>query len=156
LAKTENLPKEVRQEADLMSVDLLMQSDRPAEAEGKIRSLLGSVPANDPLRPRLEVYQIGCAAKDAKLDEVVNKLETIIANTKDNGLKALAYNTLGDCYKAKEKARDAMWSYLWVDQVYNQDRAEHAKAVDRLAKVFLVLGDQKNADRFKEKLQKMR
>jgi tetratricopeptide (TPR) repeat protein len=157
LAKADNLPKEVKQEVDLMTVDLLMQQPaKAAEAEAKVGALLASLPANDPLRGRLEVYQIGAKARTAKLDEVVNKLETVIANSKDNGLKALAYNTLGDCYKAQGKSRDAMWSYLWVDQVYNQDRLEHAKALDRLTKLFTELNDEKNANRFKEKLAKVR
>jgi hypothetical protein len=29
-----------------------------------------------------------------------------------------------------------MWSYLWVDVVYNQDRGEHLKAMTRLIRIF--------------------
>ena len=76
--------------------------------------------------------------------------------SQDAGLKALVYNTLGDCFNVKGLKKDAMWAYLWVDVVYNQDKIEHAKAVERLSRVFKDLNDDARADRYKDKLKSMR
>jgi hypothetical protein len=119
---------------------------------------LATLPANDPQRAKLEVYQIGCDARDAKIDEVVKKLEGVIVKTEDPSLKALAYNTLGDCYVMKGNKQDAKFAYLWVDAVYNQDRAEHAKALERLANLFQdeALNDPDRAAFFRDKAQRVR
>ena len=155
LAKAPGLPKDMRQEADLLLIDALFRARKFQEVESKIQTAMNALPANDPQRDRFSVYQIAAGAENAKLEDVVKKLDAIIAKTEDNGLKALAYNTLGDCYLLKDRKRDAMWSYLWVDVVYFQDRPEHIKALERLAKLFEDLKDPRAAV-YKEKLQRSR
>ena len=79
------------------------------------------------------MYQLGLdAAEGGDLAAAVKKIEEAIDKAADPGLKALGYNVLGDVYRARSKSRDAMWSYLWVDLIYNQDRGEHLKAMTRL------------------------
>ena len=81
-------------------------------------------------------------------------MEGIIAKTSDKELKALAYNTLGDCFRLNGRNRDALWPYLWVDVIYHQDRQEHIKAMEQLAKLFDELGDKTRAKQYRDRLKK--
>ncbi|HLW68691.1 MAG TPA: hypothetical protein VKS79_25460, partial [Gemmataceae bacterium] len=156
LAKVPNLSKEVKQEVELAVIDVLMQAEKFPEAEAKISSAIGQLPPTDPQVARLKIYQIGCQVKQAELDKVVPQLNEIIDKTADPTLKALAYNTRGDVQFAKGQKKDAMWSYLWVDVVYNQDKSEHLKAMDRLIKVFKEFNDEDHARKYEDKLARSR
>ena len=58
----------------------------------------------------------------------------------------------------KGLAQDAKFAYLWVDAVYNQDRQEHVKALERLAKLFDAdpLKDEGRAQYFRDKAARAR
>ena len=155
-AKTPKLAKELKQELELVLIDVLIRAGKTAEVESRITEALAVLPPNDPLVGRLKVYQLGCQVGKANLDTLVNQLKDIIAKSPDPALVALAYNTLGDCYNAKAQKKDAMWAYLWVEVVYNQDKVELTKSVDRLARVFKDLGDDARAEKYRDKLKSMR
>jgi tetratricopeptide (TPR) repeat protein len=152
LAKTEGVAKETKQSCDLLAIDVLMRGQRYADAEKRIADALRVLPPSDSQYGRMQIYQIGCQATRSVLDKVVAQLEAIIAKSNDPGQKALAYNTLGDAYRAKDRKKDAMWQYLWVDVVYNQDRVEHIKAMDRLARLFAEMNDTSHAEKYRYKL----
>jgi hypothetical protein len=154
--KTPDLAKDAKQEIELATVDLLMRAKNFATAEARIKDALGRLPAGDPQAERLKIYQIGCQAATADLKTVEPQLQAMIEKAADPGLKALAYNTLGDCYAAKGKKDDAKWAYLWVDAVYNQDRTELLKALERLAQVFKDLNDEDHSNKYREKLARLK
>jgi len=158
LAKTPNLSKEVKQEVELAVIDVLMRAEKFADAESKITAAIAQLPATDPQVARLKIYQIGCQAKSADLEKVVPQLNDVIDKTADTTLKALAYNTRGDCQFAKGQKKEAMWSYLWVDVLYNQDKTEHIRAMERLVKVFRDkdINDEDHAKKYEDKLARTR
>ncbi|HEV3142351.1 MAG TPA: hypothetical protein VGZ47_00540 [Gemmataceae bacterium] len=156
LAKVPNLSKEVKQEVELSVIDVLMQAEKFPEAEKKISAAISQLPPADPQVARLKIYQIGCQAKQADLEKVLPQLNDIIEKTPDPTLKALAYNTRGDCQFARGQKKDAMWSYLWVDVVYNQDKSEHLKAMERLIKVFKDFNDEEHVRKYEDKLARSR
>jgi hypothetical protein len=157
LTRMPELPKSMKEDLELQLIDVLMRTNQTSQAVSKIKAIKAALPANSPQAKRLEVYEIGATSGGKELSKVIGDLEAIASKTTDNGLKALAYNTMGDLYKSSGKPRDAMWSYLWVDQVYFQDRSEHLKAVDRLARLFKEdLTDPKNQTRYEEKLQRLK
>jgi len=149
------MPKEIKQEVELMTIDLLIRSDKVDQAAARITNAMASLQANDPQRQRLSIYQIG-ADKAMKGPEKIVKLEGLINGTNDEVLRALGYNTLGDTYQAEKRQRDAMWAYLWVDVVYNKEKSEHMKAMDRLAKLFDAMNDPDRAKQYKDKLARMK
>ncbi len=155
-SRTPTLAKENKQDLELMLIDLMIQAGKANQVETRIENALKSLPADDPLAARLRVYLIGCKAGKEDAAKLATEITAIIDKTQDAGLKALAYNTLGDCYSAKGMTRDAMWTYLWVDVVYNQDKTEYVKAVDRLARVFKDLNDDQRAEKYRDKLKTLR
>src|SRR5262249_25537591 len=82
------------------------------------------------------------------------ELQSVIDQTKDKGVKAQAYNTLGYCYYLKDEKSKARWAFLWVDVVYKQDREEHAKALYYLERIFTSLGETDHAQACAEALNK--
>jgi tetratricopeptide (TPR) repeat protein len=157
LASSSGLPKDMKQEADLMLIDVQFQAGKYSEVQNKIGPLLTSIPASDPMKKKLEVFQIAVSSKDAKIEDLAAQLTSIIDSTNDSSLKALAFNTLGDCYSSRNQKREAMWQYLWVDSVYNSDVSERVKALDRLAKLFETeFKEPERAKAFREKAQRLR
>ena len=71
-------------------------------------------------------------------------------------MRAAGHGMIGELYFAADKPRDAMWHYLWVEVVYNQDRDEVVKAVARLSDVFRKQGDEDRARSYREKARHLR
>ena len=92
------------------------------------------------------------------------KIEALIAKSKDLAARGAGYSALGEVFVRHGLWRDAMWAFLWVDVVYNQDRDEQIKAVHRLVQIFTVLkekekvgdADKDRADLYRERLPRIR
>jgi hypothetical protein len=148
LAAAPGAPADVKQEFTLLAIDVLLQAGKTAEAQTRLASL----PAGD---PRVPIYQIGVKATPDQLPGAVKELESYIAKATDPALKAAAYNVLGDLYRRDPKhLKDALYAYLWVDVVYNQDPVETQKAVARLADVFETLRDDARAKQYRDRLKR--
>jgi tetratricopeptide (TPR) repeat protein len=154
LAATANIPDEVRKECDLLIADALLRGKKYAEAQNKLETALKAVSADDPQATRIRIYLAECQGVSGKLPEAETQLQGIIAKTAEKDLKALAYNVLGDCYRLNGRNRDALWPYLWVDVVYHQDRQEHVKAMEQLARLFEEQGDKARAKQYRDRLKK--
>jgi hypothetical protein len=141
LAAAPGAPPEIKQECGFQEIDLLLLAGNAEEAKRRA----GALPSSD---PRTEVYRVGCSGGPA----AVKRLEEMIDKTADRGVKAAAYNMLGDVYRRDSKTKkDAIYAYLWVDVIYNDDPAEVAKADGRLATLFAELKDDDRAKRYRDK-----
>jgi hypothetical protein len=137
-----------------MVAEALMQNKATMpEAEKKLLGLVKSLPDDDAQKAKAKVYLAKCQASQGKekLALAVAELEKTIDQTKDADLKAVAYNTLGDCYMLSGQPADARWAYLWVDLIYNQNKEQHARAVAKLVDVFTELKDEKHAKEYQDK-----
>lgn len=147
---------EVKQECELLSAQAMTRGGKYAEAQTRLQAALKDLKPDDPQHTKVQIFLSACKVGTggaAGLDDAVKDLEGVIGKVQDSDLKALAYNTLGDCYIAGNKLNDAKWQYLWVDIVYNQNRSETAKAVAQLAEIFDKLKDEEKAKQYKDKLQ---
>lgn len=161
LAATKGLPKDIQLECESLSAEALIKAKRFNEAKVRFEKALKGLPADDPAAMRYKIKLAQCAGSKEEMTKSEKELDTIIKklsedNVADRNLKALAYNTLGDCYMAQNRHRDAFWQYLWVDVHYNQDRQEHIKAMQQLAKLFEEFKDETRAKQYKERLQKLK
>jgi len=98
-------------------------------------------------------------AVDPKAGEAVAKLRDAVEAAKDPIAKAVGYNFLGDAYAAMKQSRDAQWSYLWVDTVFNQDVDERVIACRKLIEIFDLGSDEASKERtvqFRDKLPRVR
>jgi len=160
LAAVPELPRDLKYEAKLAETAALIRAGTGPAADGILDGLERDQEfAGGPLKERLAVLRL--AAKLPKTSAAgkppeAAKLEEAIAAAKDPLTRGLGYNFLGDLYAAAGQNRDAMWSYLWVDTVYNQDRDEQVVAVRRLVELMEKAGDKDRADQFRDKLARIR
>ena len=127
LAKA-NVPEDIRHEAELSGVHVAIKAGKFDAAQSQLQKLVAKLPANSKFQGRAKVAQAECLLAAKKDADAVALLRKVAGETKDKDLKALAYNALGSYYYGKDQLKEARWEFLWVDVVYNQDQAEHAKA----------------------------
>lgn len=154
LAALPGLPPERRLECQIQSVKLLAAQDKIAEAEKRILDLARTLPADDPQALRLRITLAECWAAGKRLPDAEKELQAILAKTNNPDLKAYAYNALGEAYERGGDPRKAMWNFLFVDVMYNQNKQEHARALYHLYKVFRDLKDDKKAQQCRDLLEK--
>jgi hypothetical protein len=155
LSALAKVPEAVRQEARLSAARVGIRAGKHPEALKKLDRLIAEIklPKDHPLVTRARVAQAECLTADkTTLPKGRAVLRDIIKDTTDKGVKATAYNTLGVSYFAAGEFKEARWEFLWVDVVYNQDRAEHARALYYLWRTFKELGENERAQECLETL----
>lgn len=143
------LPADLRVEAGLQEVDSLIRARDWSVAGTRAKAVAAGT---GPAKERATIYQIAAQTGTGTQAAGVKLIEDQLAKTKDPAVRATGYEMIGELYLAAKKPRDAMWAYLWVEVVYNQDRDEVAKAMIRLAEVFAEQGDEERAKTYREKL----
>jgi hypothetical protein len=136
LAALPDLPKEMRQESEVLAVRLLLRGGKYADAETKLKALQAGLAKDDPLRTFVDVYLVQSQMAQGNPKQAEQRLQAALRGTTDNGVRALAHNLLGDYYRLQKQPEEAFWHYLRVDVLYGQDREEHAKALYYLAQLF--------------------
>ena len=164
LAATPDLPKELRHEALLLQAAMSLRGKQNAAVEATVGQLAGDkdFPATGGLRDRLNVLKVAAkislpaSPPATPSGEDAAKLQAAIDAAKDPVAKGVGYAALGELHLANGQLRDAMWAYLWVDVVYNQEHDDQVLAVARVAQLFDAMGDKDRADQFREKLTRIR
>jgi hypothetical protein len=159
LVKNPDVPADLQREAALEEIDCLVRVKQVPEATARIAEQLKSATAG-PIKDRLTIYQTALklmgGAPQEDLVRWVKPIQDVIDQTKDPGVRAVGYNMIGEVYMSANKPRDAMWEYLRVEVIYNQDRDEVAKAMLRLVKAFEAQQDDDRAHSYREKLRRYR
>lgn len=153
LAVKVGLPKPLKSDLLYRVTDVLMAGGEYARAKEQIDRLqrLGAGKGTE----ALETYAIACDT-GTPLAQREKKLRGIIAKSRQNEVRAAAYNALGECYLQAKKPREAMWAYLWVDVVYSNDGRERKRAVRRLVGVFDGMNDADRAEVYRRKLKNLK
>jgi tetratricopeptide (TPR) repeat protein len=143
---------DVRQEAELLAAQVSAKAGKHEVALKKLQALEAKLPKDSKYRGLAKVAQAECLAASKKDAAAVALLRQVAADTTDKNLKAVAHNALGLVYFNQKQFKEALWEFLWVDVVYNQDKAEHAKALYYLVKVFDELEERERAQECREAL----
>lgn len=146
------VPDEVKQEAQLHVIQVSLRANKAAEAQQLLDRWVKSLPKDSKHLGRAKVIQAELLLASNKADEAIKLLRGLTKETSDRDLKAAAYNTLGVSLFNKEEFKAALWEFLWVDVIYNQNKDEHAKALFYLAKTFQQLGELEKAQECREAL----
>lgn len=147
-----NVGEDTKLEALLMEAQVTLRSGKPELAQKKLDTLLGSLAKDSRHAMRAKVIQGECLLAAKKVDDGTKLLRQVIKDSTDKGIKALAYNAIGESLYKADKQKEARWEFLWVDVVYNQDKAEHARALFYLIKIFGNLGEMDRAQECRETL----
>jgi hypothetical protein len=155
VAKAADLPADLRQEAALEEVDALVRGKQFAPAAARLAEAQKTAAAGAP-KDRLNLYQIALKFAQANPLDGVAPIEAEIGKTRDPGTRATGYSLIGELYLMGNKPRDAMWAFLWVEVVYNQNHDEVARALTRLAESYQLQGDEDRAKSYRDKLRRYR
>lgn len=152
LAKSPRISDGLKQELDLMAAKILLEGRKYDEAEKKLDSLIKG--SKDPAQQfRLRIQLAECMSANKKFAKAKTDLTEIITKTNSNDMKAVALNTLGECCRNNGETREAMWNFLYVDVLYNQNKDEHQRAIKNLADVFKQLNDSKKQKQYEAMLK---
>jgi hypothetical protein len=155
LAKSAEMPPEAKTEAVLQEIDLSIRAKAHSAAGTAAAEQLKT--ATGARKDRLVIYEIAAkAGGDGKALEGVEKIRAEMNKTKDPSVHATGFSMIAELYLLGGKPRDAMWSFLWVETVLNQDREEVFKAISRLANLFEGQMDDDQLKKYREKLKRYR
>jgi TolA-binding protein len=137
-----SLPEESRKEAELLALEMMSrQPPKQKEALGLLEVLEDKYPKGSKAQLGVRIARAECLGYGKELGKARAVVTAVLNETQDKTLRARAYNAMGVCYVLGQKWKEASWEFLWVDLIYNQDKAEHAKALYYLIKVFEELGE---------------
>ncbi len=165
LRKKYGQSKDVAARADLFETQLLLEDGqgllvkgqrdeakkRYTEAQAKLAAMLPNADKNSQLDMRISLAE--CKAVLDKADEAIKELDTLLSQAADDRTRAALHLGRGDCYRLTGRFREAMWEYLWVDSVYNEDREKQAKAVYYLHELFNERLEMPNAKDYAKECQ---
>ena len=135
----------LKENAALMAATVPVRAGNFAAAEKNLQTLIASLPKGSRQSQRVQVALGEALIAAKKLEPAKGVLQQVIDETKDRDMKAAAYNNLGLCLYTDAKYQEARWDFLWVDVMFNQDKAEHAKALYYLWKIAEHLGETQRA-----------
>lgn len=156
LAKNDGLAKELRDEAAMKELDAIIRDGKFPAAASRAADVARSGVSSEGFKDRLAIYQAASKGGSTDPTAAIKEIEAVIARTKDPLARAAGYSMIGELNLAANKLRDAMWAYLWVEVVFNQDRDEVMNAMSRLVKIFDGLGDKDRVDSYKDRIRKFR
>lgn len=71
----------------------------------------------------------------------------------DAAAQAPAYNTLGDCMRAANRPKDALFAYLHTDLLYSKSKEEHPRALHNIVELYHELKQDGHADEYAQRLR---
>jgi tetratricopeptide (TPR) repeat protein len=158
--------KEIAAKCDLFEGQLLLQEgqlllrehkadqakQKYQQAQTKLQAMLQGADKTAGLEMRVSLAECKAALGDPA--GALKDLDAVFAEAGDDArLRAVAHLGRGDCYRMNNQFREAMWDYLWVDVIYNQDREQNAKALYFLQEVFERLNEPAKAKETRERLK---
>lgn len=152
LAALDDVPEEMKKDAELAAVQVKIRAGKHAEAKALLQAMQKTLPKGSKFAARARVAEAECLVEEKKLDEAVKLVREVIKDSTDREVKAVGHNTLGYCYYKQGQPKEARWEFLWVDVEYNQDRNQHAKALYYLWRIFGELGEAERAQGCREAL----
>ncbi len=160
-AKEVELPADLRMEANIQLIDAQIRGGGTgfAAAATAAETLMKSAPgviAKDKLAIYARAGLVGENASAEVLTAAVKDINDKIAASKEPTVRAVGFSMLGEIYLAAKKPREAMWAFLWVETVYNQDKDEVLKAVVRLKQCFKDQMDEDREKAYQDKLRRFR
>ena len=160
LAKNPELPASLKLEAGIEEVDAQFRSKAYSTA-ATLAEGLGKSTAPGAAKDKLAIYERAAKAADSGLKEstaktVVAEIEKKIAASKDPTVQAVGFSAIGELYLLMNRPRDAMWSFLWVETVKNQDKDEVLKAMCRLVLAFKAQTDEEMQKKYRERIRRFR
>lgn len=141
--------------AAVLKVKIFTRQGEHEKALAALEPLIASAPEGSAKRRDALLAKAESLVAVKKYAEAESTLRGVIkaAGPEDFAVQSVAYNTLGDCLRAANKPKDALYAYLHTIELYSKDKEQHQKALARLS---LVWKDLNNLERSVEAQERLK
>jgi tetratricopeptide (TPR) repeat protein len=141
--------------ASVLRTKLLTKQRKNAEAIAELDRLIAAYPKASPQRRAAVLAKAENLAGLKKYKEAEALVREAITDSpaEDATAQAAAYNTLGDCFRAANRPKDALLAYLHTDLLYAKNKEEHPRALYQIQALFRELKQDGRADEFAQRLK---
>jgi tetratricopeptide (TPR) repeat protein len=154
IAELAKLPRGAERAA-VLRAKILGKQGKYDEAIAQLDKLITGSPKNSERRRSALLAKAENLAAKKRYSEAETLLQEVIQSNppEDAAAQAPAYNTLGDCLRAANRPKEALFAYLHTDLLYSKDKEEHPRALHRIAELYRALNQQARADEFAQRLK---
>lgn len=134
--------------AAILKARVLVKKGQAGPALKTLDTLIAAAPKGSSKSIELRLARAETLAADNKFSDAETAVLEVIKETPPEkaGVQAVAHNTLGDCYRASGKLKDALFAYLKTDVLYDKDKEQHARALYEIAQLWRKLNQAERAD----------
>jgi tetratricopeptide (TPR) repeat protein len=154
IAELAKLPRGAER-ATVLRTKILAKQGKYDEAIAQLDKLIASYPKNSPQQRAALFSKAENLAGKKQFDEAESLLREVIQSNppEDTATQAAAYNALGDCLRAANRPKDALFAYLHTDLLYSKDKEEHPRALHQIVETYRQLKQDSRADDFAQRLK---
>jgi tetratricopeptide (TPR) repeat protein len=154
IAELAKLPRGAERAA-VLRTKILAKQGKHDEAIVQLDKVIAGSPKNSERRRAALLAKAENLAAKKRFSEAETLLREVIQGSapEDAAAQAPAYNTLGDCLRAANRPKDALFAYLHTDLLYNKDKEEHPRALHQIVELYRLLKQDGRADEFASRLK---
>ncbi len=126
IAELAKLPRGAERAA-VLRTKILGKQGKHDEAIAQLDKLIAGYPKGSERQRAAMLAKAESLAAKKQYKEAETLLHEVIQGNppEDAAAQAPAYNTLGDCLRAANRPKDALFAYLHTDLLYSKDKEEH-------------------------------
>jgi tetratricopeptide (TPR) repeat protein len=157
LKRMPGISEETKVECDRRAAECLVRIKKHGEAADRLTKVLATMKPGTAAYEELDNQRLLCLANTpAKYQQAVAEFRKRITAAKEPVKLAIAHNALGECFLMNNDPKSAVYEFLYVDLIYNQDREQHKRAVEKLVQAFKELKQPDRSREYADKLDKMK
>jgi len=136
--------------AAVLRTKILAKQGKHNEAIAQLDKLIASYPKGTERQRAAMLAKAESLAGNKQFKEAETLVREVIQGSppEDAAAQAPAYNTLGDCLRAANRPKDALFAYLHTDLLYSKDKEEHPRALHQIVELYRLLKQDGRADEF--------
>jgi tetratricopeptide (TPR) repeat protein len=154
LAALAKLPRG-KERADVLRTKILAKQGKHDDAIAQLDKLIAGYPKGSERQRAALLAKAESLAGKKKFKEAEALVREVIQGNppEDAAAQAPAYNTLGDCLRAADQPKEALFAYLHTDLLYSKDKEEHPRALHHIVELYRKLKQDGRADEFAQRLK---
>jgi tetratricopeptide (TPR) repeat protein len=154
IAELGKLPRGAERAA-VLRTRVLGKQGKHADAITQLDKLIAASPKGSERQRAAQLAKAENLAALKQFKEAETLLHDVIEGNppEDAAAQAPAYNTLGDCLRAANRPKDALFAYLHTDLLYSKAKEEHPRALHHMIELYRLLKQDGHADEVAQRLK---
>ncbi len=133
------------------------KSGKPDLAIAGLDKILLTAPKGSAQAREAKLAKAEALVMQKKYDDALANVQEVIKEAPPEAadVQALAHNTLGDCYRAAGRRKDALLAYLKTDVLFDKDKEQHPRALAMIEQLFTEIKQDGRAAEVHERLKQL-